>query len=58
MEYKKLEGGIQNDKKLENLNAENAALKDMLSFVALMSDIELPENGGGEDAGTSEENAQ
>lgn len=45
MIYHKSSGDVRDAKNLENLVAENTKLKDMLSYVALMSDIEIPEEG-------------
>lgn len=42
MIYKPLKGSAQDEKKLENLTAENDKMKNMLEYVALMSDIEIP----------------
>lgn len=42
MKYSK-GGNVKDSKNLENLYAENAKMKDMLSYVAIMSDIDIPE---------------
>lgn len=55
MKYKKLKMSIQDEKKMENLEADNAKLKDMLAYVAIMGGIELPQEE--ENVQRPEENA-
>lgn len=44
MEYIKNEGSVADKKEIERLTAENEKLQARLAYVAMMTDVDLPED--------------
>ena len=55
MEVTIFTGSIQDKRKLEKANADNAMLKAIIDYVAMMSDIDVPAMAEGENNVVSED---
>lgn len=53
MKIKKLKSSIKDLASLEGLASDNAKQKDMIDYIAIMSDIEIPEESTNEGNGES-----
>lgn len=53
MKIKKLKSSIKDLASLEGLASDNAKQKDMIDYIAIMSDIEIPEESTNESNGES-----